>query len=290
MIELIKQLILAEVKIAPEIVGQICSLAIPKPHYDLVYSLTYNQADPKTDDLIDLIKEYGLEKESHIMEIMAGNGYECHEIAKSFPDNFYSCMDKASYFSPFPGLHYLNADCTDIHYQHKQQQDLIFIGSANASMCMLTELKEIMRLGIFLQNNVRLDGLAVLSYFEEHGGVSNFIIDYSVKAVNNHSEPGFNGLYAHWFSAVKYDVEKQLHHYHDLVALSHDDELHTGTTYAQVAYHEKPFIARSWQTAIVMELMESAGFEYVGNKWNMDCRFMPFKKVKNKADINYLDC
>jgi len=110
----------------------------------------------------------------------------------------------------------------------------------------------------------------------------------SVKAISNHAEPVFNGLYAHWFSAVKYDMEKQLHHYHDLVALTHDDELHSGTAYTQIVYHEKPFIARSWQTAVVMELMQTAGFEYVGNKWNMDCRFMPFKKVKNKDDIDYL--
>lgn len=288
MIELIKQLILAEVKIAPEIVEQICAQAIPKPHYDLVYSLTYNQADPKTEDLVELIKEYGLVKGCHMMEIMAGNGYECNEIAKIFPDNNYTCLDKANYFSPFPGLSYLMADCTDIHYQHAQKQDLIFIGSANASMCMLTEFKEIMRLGVFLQNNIRLDGLAVLSYFEEHEAASNFIIDYSVKAISNHAEPAFNGLYAHWFSAVKYDVEKQLHHYHDLVALTHDDELNTDTAYAQIVYHEKPFVARSWQTAIVMELMQTAGFEYVGHKWNPDCRFMPFKKVKNKPNIDYL--
>ncbi|MGM9476948.1 hypothetical protein ACS5PU_10970 [Pedobacter sp. GSP4] len=288
MIELIRQLILAEVKIAPEIVDQICRQAVPKPHYDLVYSLTYNQADPKTEDLIELLEEYGLGKGHHIMEIMAGNGYESRELAKSFPDNHYSCLDKDTYFTPFPGLNYLNADCTDIHYRHAQQQDLIFIGSGNASMCMLTGLKEIMRLGIFLQNNVRLAGLAVLSYFEEHDAVSNFIIDYSVKAINSHSEPAFNGLYAHWFSAVKFDVEKQLHHYHDLVALSYDDELNRDSTYAQVAYHEKPFIARSWQTAIVMEIMQTAGFEYVGNKWNPDCRFMPFKKVENKAGVDYL--
>lgn len=290
MIELIRQLTLAEVKIAPEIIHQICNQAIPKPHYDLVYSLTYNQADPKTEDLIDLIGEYGFVKGHHIMEIMAGNGYESNEIAKSFPDNYYSCLDNLNYFSPFPRLNYLKANCTDIHFKHAQKQDLIFIGSANASMCMLTELREIMRLGVFLQNNIKLDGLAVLSYFEEHDAVSNFIMDYSVKAINNHSEPGFNGLYAHWFSAVKYDIEKQLHYYHDLVALTNDDELSTSTTYEQIVYHEKPFIARSWQTAIVIEIMQTAGFEYVGNKWNPDCRFMPFKKVKNKVYIDYLDC
>jgi len=289
MIELIRQLMLAEVKIAPEIVNTVCNQAIPKPHYDLVYNLTYNQADPKTDDLVDLMNEYGLTKDHHIMEIMAGNGYESNEIAKIFPNNHYSCLDNANYFSPFPGLNYLRANCTDIHYKHTQKQDLIFIGSANASMCMLTELREIMKLGIFLQNNVQLDGLAVLAYFEEHDAVSNFIIDYSVKAINNSSESGFNGLYAHWFSVVKYDVEKQLHYYHDLVALTNDDELTITSTYEQIAYHEKPFIARSWQMAIVMEIMQTAGFVYVGNKWNADCRFMPFKKVKNKIDINYLD-
>jgi len=289
MIELIKQLILAEVKIVPEIVGQICGQAIPKPHYDLVYSLTYNQTDPKTDDLVDLIEEYGLEKGHHIMEIMAGNGFECNEIAKRFPDNDYSCLDIASYFSTFSGLNYVMASCTDIDFKHSQKQDLIFIGSANASMCMLTELREIMRLGIFLQNNVKQGGLAVLSYFEEHNAVSNFVIDYSVKTINNHQEPDFNGSYAHWFSAVKYDVEKQLHHYHDLVALTHDDELNLNTTYEQIVYHDKPFVARSWQSAVVMEIMQTAGFEYVGHKWNPDCRFMPFKKIKEKTDINYLN-
>jgi len=290
MIELIKQLILAEVKVAPEIIHQICNQAIPKPHYDLVYSLTYNQADPKIEELIDLMEEYGLEKGHQIMEIMAGNGYESNAIAKKFPHNHYSCLDNADYFTPFPGLNYLKANCTDIHYQHPQKQDLIFIGSANASMCMLRELKEIMRLGIFLQNNVRIDGLAVLSYFEEHDAVSNFLIDYSVKAISNHTEPDFNGLYAHWFSAVKFDVEKQLHHYHDLVAVTNDDELNAESSYQEIVYHEKPFIARSWQTAIVMEIMQTAGFEYVGNKWNPDCRFMPFKKVKNRTAIDYLDC
>ncbi|MBC6112949.1 hypothetical protein ACFOG5_11535 [Pedobacter fastidiosus] len=109
MIELIRQLMLAEVKIAPEIINRICNQAIPKPHYDLVYSLTYNQLDPKTEDLIDLMEEYGLMKGHHIMEIMAGNGYESNEIAKSFPDNYYSCLDNASYFSPFSGFNYLSA-------------------------------------------------------------------------------------------------------------------------------------------------------------------------------------
>lgn len=288
MIELIRQLVLAEVKIAPEIINRICDQAIPKPHYDLVYSLTYNQAEPKTAELIDLMKEHGLVKGHHIMEIMAGNGYESHEVAQSLPGNYYSCLDNAGYFSRFPGLTYLKADCTDIHFRHAQQQDLIFIGSANASMCMLTTLKEVMRLGVFLQNNIKPGGLAVLAYFEEEAPVSNFMIDYSVKAISNHAVTGFNGLYAHWFSAVKYDVEKQLHHYHDLVALTPDDELSTSTTYQQIVYHAQPFIARSWQTAIVTELMQTAGFEYVGNKWNPDCRFMPFKKVENKEQIDYL--
>jgi hypothetical protein len=288
MIALIKELILAEVKIDRDIVHHICEHAIGKPNYDSVYNLTYNQVDPKTEDLVSLMEEHRLTGGKLIMEIMAGNGFETREVKKAFPDNQYACLDNAHYFPPIPGLKYQTADCTDIAFKHPKAQDLIFIGSANASMCMLLKLQELLRLGIFLQNNVKLNGLAVLSYFEETNGLTNFIIDYSVKEIKNYHDQTYNGLYAHWFSAVKFDIETQLHHYYDLVAVSADDELTGSSTYREICYNLEPFIARSWQSAVVMEVMDSAGFSYAGNKWNPDSRFMPFRKVKKVKRIDYL--
>lgn len=287
MITLIRELILAEVKLSKGIVNYICDKAVAKPHYDSVYKLTYNQADPQTDDLISLMEEYDLTSGKLIMEIMAGNGFESSELKNAYPNNQYTCIDHSAYFSPLPGLAYHAADCTDINYKHPNKQDVIFIGSANASMCMLLTLKELLRLAMFLQHNVRQDGLAVLSYFEENNNATNFIIDYSVKEIKNYHDT-YNDLYAHWFSAVKSDIETQLNHYYDLVAVSADDELTTRSIYKEISYHEKPFITRSWQTAIVMEVMNAAGFVYVGNKWNPDTRFMPFQKVKDIDLISYL--
>lgn len=288
MIALIRELILAEVKVDPDIVNHICDRATGKPNYDSVYHLTYNQADPKTEDLFSLIEEHGLTEGNHIMEIMAGNGMETREIKNGMPGNQYTCLDHASYFMPIPGLSYHTADCTDINYQHPQAQDLIFIGSANASMCMLLKLKDLLRLGVFLQKNVKLNGLAVLSYFEENINATNFIIDYSVKEVKNYKDQTYNGLYAHWFSAVKCDVETQLHQYYDLVAVTADDELTGSSTYKEISYNIKPFVTRSWQSAVVVEMMESAGFSYAGNKWNPDSRFMPFQKTRELKLIHYL--
>ncbi len=288
MIALIRELILAEVKLSGDIVNDICNKAIAKPHYDSVYNLTYNQADPKTDDLLGLLEAYDLTSGKRVMEIMAGNGFESEVLKNTLPGNQYTCVDHSTYFLPLSGLEYHTADCTDINYRHPNKQDIIFIGSANASMCMLLTLKELLRLATFLQHNVQLNGLAVLSYFEENCNATNFIIDYSVKEITNYSNPTYNGLYAHWFSAAKYDVETQLNHYYDLVAVSADDELTTTSTYKEISYHEKPFITRSWQTAIVMEVMNTAGFNYVGNQWNPDTRFMPFKKVKDIEHIPYL--
>ncbi|PTR01495.1 hypothetical protein C8P68_101729 [Mucilaginibacter yixingensis] len=287
MIELIRQLILAEVKLDRQIVNHICNQANAKPHYDSVYRLTYNQADPKVEDLILLMQDHDLASGKKIMEIMAGNGFESQVLKNAFPGNEYTCLDHSAYFSPISGLAYCTADCTDASYKHPDQQDLVFIGGANASMCMLLTLKELLRLAVFLQHNVRLGGIAVLSYFEENCNATNFIIDYSVKEIKNDYE-GYNGLYAHWFSAVKCDVETQLHHYYDLVAVSGDDELTTGSTYKEISYHDRPFITRSWQSAIVTEVMNAAGFKYVGNKWNPDTRFMPFQKVKCLESISFL--
>lgn len=287
MIGLIRELILAEVKLSADIVNNICDNAVGKPHYDNVYNLTYNQADPQTEDLISLMEDQDLTSGKQVMEIMAGNGFESKELKNAFPDNHYTCVDHAAYFSPLVGLEYCIADCTDVNYKHPTKQDIIFIGSANASMCMLLTLKELLRLAVFLQNNVQPNGLAVLSYFEENCNATNFIIDYSVKKIKNYNH-AYNGLYAHWFSAVKSDAETQLNHYYDLVAVSEDSELNTASTYKEISYHEKPFVTRSWQTAIVTEVMNAAGFSYVGNKWNPDTRFMPFKKTQNLDRINYL--
>lgn len=286
MIALIKELILAEVKISAEIVNHICDRAVAKSHYDNVYRLTYNQADPRIEDLMMLMHDYSLTSGKQIMEIMAGNGFESNALKNAFPGNKYTCVDQLAYFSQLNGLTYCTADCTNIDYRHPNKQDLIFIGSANASMCMLLALNELLRLAIFLQHNVQPNGFAVLSYFEENCNATNFIIDYSVKEIKNDHET-YNGLYAHWFSAVKCDVETQLNHYYDLVAISPDDELTTGSTYKEISYHEKPFITRSWQTAIVTEVMNTAGFQYVGNKWNPDTRFMPFQKVKCLEQVSY---
>ena len=259
MLGIIKELILAEVKIDPRITEQICEKARPVENYGAVYNLTYNQSEPKADDL--------------------GDGFETKHIATHFPGNTYLCSDIFDYFEPLKVLSYQKIDCTNTKYKHPIQQDLIFIGGANASMCMLTSLKEILRLSTFLQTNIKSNGFAVLSYFEENYTSTNFSIDYSVDQIKNYHIEQYNGLYTHWFSAVKYDVETQLHHYYDLVAVTADDELSTTSKYLEVVYNKKPFIARSWQTAIVMEIMDNAGFEYVGNKWNMEQRFMPFKKV-----------
>jgi hypothetical protein len=287
MIALIRELILAEVKISADIVNEICDKAVGKSHYGNVYNLTYNQVDPKTEDLISLMEEYDLTSGKRVMEIMAGNGFESREVKNIFPNNHYTCVDHSAYFSPLPGLAYHLADCTDINYRHPHKQHIIFIGSANASMCMLLTLKELLRLAIFLQHNIALNGLAVLSHFEENSNATTFSIDYSVKEINNYNDT-YNGLYAHWFSAVKCDTETQLNEYYGLVAVSPDDELTTKSIYQEISYHEKPFITRSWQTAIVMEVMNTAGFDYVGNKWNPDTRFMPFKKVKDIEPISYL--
>lgn len=286
MIDLIRELILAEVKVDKSIVDHICTHAVGKPHYDSVYNLTYNQADPQTEELVNLLEDHGLTSGRHIMEIMAGNGFETQELKSAFPNNNYTCVDHATYFKPLPGLTYHTADCTDINYRHPTKQDVIFIGSANASMCMLLTLKELLRLATFLQHNVQFGGLAVLSYFEENCSNTNFIIDYSVKQIKNYSD-AYNGLYAHWFSAVKCEAETQLTHYYDLVAVSADDELTTRSAYHEISYHTQPFITRSWQTAIVTEVMDAAGFAYVGNKWNPDTRFMPFKKIKEVAPVSF---
>lgn len=288
MIDLVKALILAEVKVDPTIIHVICDNATGKPNYDAVYALTYAQAAPKTEDLADLLEEYHLTSDKNIMEIMAGNGFETREIKAGFPENNYSCLDHSHHFEPITGLRYFTADCTDTNYRHPQKQDLIFIGSANASMCMLLQLKDILRLGIFLQSNIKMSGIAVLSYFEENHMATNFIIDYSVKQISNYPDQSYNGLYAHWFSAVKYDVETQLHHYYDLVAVTPDDELTSSSIYKTIVYNTEPFLARSWQTAIVIEIMTDAGFKYVGNKWNPDPRFMPFEKVKELSRVSYL--
>lgn len=287
MIALIRELILAEVKISADIINKICDHAVAKPHYDSVYRLTYNQADAQIDDLLALMQEYDLSSGKNIMEIMAGNGFESLVLKKTFPGNRYTCLDHSTYFTPLDGLTYCTADCTDIHYKHINKQDLIFIGSANASMCMLLTLKELLRLAIFLQHNVCINGIAALSYFEENTNATNFIIDYSVKEIQNDLRE-YNGLYAHWFSAAKYDVETQLNHYYDLVAVSADDELTTASIYKEISYHKKPFTTRSWQSAIVTEVMNIAGFQYIGNKWNPDTRFMPFQKVKDLQQISFL--
>ncbi len=284
MLSLIKELILAEVKIDQKIIDQICEKALPVENYGSVYQLTYNQCEPKVEDLIDFIKDNHLTQNKQIMEIMAGNGFETKHITTQFPYNTYICSDILDYFGPLEGLTYQKIDCTDINYKHPVQQDLIFIGGANASMCMLTSLREVLRLSAFLQTNTKLHGFVILSYFEENYMATNFSIDYSVDQLKNYHVKQYNGLYAHWFSAVKYDVETQLHHYYDLVAVTADDELTTTSKYLEVVYSKAPFIARSWQTSIVMEIMVNAGFEYVGNKWNMEQRFMPFKKV---AEVNH---
>lgn len=287
MISLIKELILAEVKINPDIISHICARAAGKPNYDTVYKLTYNQVAPQTGDLVSLMKEYQMVSGMRIMEIMAGNGFESKEVKNALPGNQYTCLDNINYFSPIGGLTYCTADCTDITYRHPEKQDLIFIGSANASMCMLLQLKDLLRLAIFLQHNVNLNGLAVLSYFEENNNATNFIIDYSVNEVKDYEYPGYNGLYAHWFSAVKCDTETQLHHYCDLVAVSADDELTLDSTYKEISYNTEPMLARSWQTSVVMEVMCSAGFKYVGSKWNPDTRFMPFQKIEEEPVVHY---
>lgn len=279
MLEVVSALILAEIKIDPEIVSQICNQAKPSSHYGPIYTLTYNQCEPRVDDLIDFIQDHNLSDNKQIMEIMAGNGFETKHIAAQFPNNTYICSDIADYFECFENLNYQKIDCTNTKYVHPIQQDLIFIGGANASMCMLTSLKEIFRLCTFLQKNIKLGGFGILSYFEENYSSTNFSIDYSVDCIKNYHIKSYNGLYTHWFSAVKYDVETQLHHYYDLAAVTADDELTTSSQYLEVVYNKEPFIARSWQTAIVMEIMTQAGFEYVGSKWNMEQRFMPFKKV-----------
>ncbi len=279
MLAIIKELILAEVKVDPKIVTDLCNQAIPVANYGSVYELTYNQCEPKIEDLVDFIQDNQLSHSMQIMEIMAGNGFETRHIAAKFPQNTYVCSDILDYFTPLEGLTYQKIDCTNTQYKHPIQQDLIFIGGANASMCMLTSLEELLRLCDFLQTNIKLGGFAILSYFEENYSSTNFSIDYSVHQLANYHLTHYNGLYAHWFSAVKYDVETQLHHYYDLVAVSSDDELTSASNYLEVAYNEAPFIARSWQTAIVMETMIKAGFEYVGSKWNVEQRFMPFKKV-----------
>ena len=53
MLGIIKELILAEVKIDPRITEQICEKARPVENYGAVYNLTYNQSEPKVDDLGD---------------------------------------------------------------------------------------------------------------------------------------------------------------------------------------------------------------------------------------------
>ena len=287
MISLIKELILAEIKLDAHVVNTICDAAIAKPHYDSVYNLTYNQADHQTEDLINLMEDNGFNRGKAIMEIMAGNGFESHQLNETFPGNKYTCVDHSDYFNPLPGLSYITADCTNINYRHPEKQDLIFVGSANASMCMLLTLKEVLRLAIFLQNNVKLNGIAVLSYFEENSGATNFVIDYSVRDIKRYRK-AYNGLYAHWFGGVKCDTETQLTHYYDLVAVTEDDELTASTQYKEISYHDKPYITRSWQSAIVTEIMNNAGFVYTGNKWNPNSRFMPFKKVKNIEQVSYL--
>ncbi|QQL48972.1 class I SAM-dependent methyltransferase [Mucilaginibacter ginkgonis] len=285
MIALIKELILAEVKLSHEIVNTICDNAVAKPHYDSVYRLTYNQADAKTDDLTALMREHDLTSGKKVMEILAGNGFESKVLKQEFPENDYTCVDHSAYFSRFDGLDYVTADCTDTDYRLSSQQDLIFIGSANASMCMLLTLKELLRLAVFLQHNVQINGLAVLSYFEENCNATNFVIDYSVKEIRDHET--YTGLYAHWFSGVKCDVETQLNHYYDLVAISADNELTVNSTYSEISYHRDPFVTRSWQTAIVTEIMKTAGFHYAGNKWNPDTRFMPFRKIGTIDRVDY---
>lgn len=290
MLGIIKELILAEVKIDPKIVLQICNQALPVANYGSVYKLTYNQCEPKVEDLIEFIQEHSLTNNKQVMEIMAGNGFETKHIATRFPNNTYICSDIIDYFEPLEGLIYQKIDCTNTNYKHVVQQDLIFIGGANASMCMLKSLKEVLRLSAFLQTNIKLGGFAVLSYFEENYTSTNFSIDYSVDQIKNYHQEQYNGLYTHWFSAVKYDVETQLHHYYDLAAVTADDELSPSSKYLEIVYNKEPFIARSWQTAIVMEIMKQAGFEYIGNKWNMDQRFMPFKKVTDVNDWESLLC
>lgn len=281
MIDLIREMVLAEIKIEPEIIRYICANAVAVPNYDLVYQLTYNQADPKVDELVYFMADHNLIEGQNIMEIMAGNGFESKFLKDTFPKNKYNCIDKATYFLPIDGLSYDKADCTDVAYQHPIQQDLIFIGGANASMCMLLTLKDLLNLSTFLQNNTKLGGYAVLSYFEESYNETNFVVDYSVKEIKNHENASWNGLYAHWFSVAKRDVEAQLQSYYDLVAVSADAELTKNSQYQKILFQDEPFIARNWQTAIVMEVMQNAGFIYVGNKWNPDARFMPFEKKQN---------
>jgi myosin-crossreactive antigen len=267
-----------------EVIQDICKRAKGVSNYTQVYELTYNQLPPKTAPIIEFMQEHELIEGKKIMEIMSGNGFETKHIRNTLPENNYVCSDINDYSAQTEGLTFHQIDCTDKNYsvgdKHSNLYDLVFIGGANASMCMLKNLQEIIGLSIFLKNTIKKEGFAILSYFEEHFFQTNFTIDYSVSIIHDFKDPSKNGLYAHWFCGMKRDLETQFHHYYDLVAVSPSLELKKSTKYTEIFYNTEPFTARSWQTAIVMEIMENAGFKYVGSKWNVEPRLMPFQKIR----------
>jgi len=283
MIDLIREMLLTESYFDREVILDICKRARGVSNYAQVYELTYNQLPSKTAPIIEFMQEHELMDGKKIMEIMAGNGFETKHIKNTLPGNHYECSDITDYSAQTEGITFHKIDCTDKNYKVGNKQsdlyDMVFIGGANASMCMLTSLQEVIGLSKFLKNNIKNDGFAILSYFEEHFFQTNFTIDYSVSITHDFKDESKNGLYAHWFSGLKRDLETQLHHYYDLVAVSPSPELAKGIQYTEIFYNKEPFTARSWQTAIVMEIMENAGFKYVGSKWNVEPRFMPFQKV-----------
>ena len=283
MIDLLREMLLTESYFDRDVIQDICKRAKGVSNYAQVYELTYNQLPPKSEPIIEFMQEHELIHEKKIMEIMAGNGFETKHIRNALPDNHYVCSDLTDYTGSNEGITFHQIDCTDPNYSVGDKQsdlyDLVFIGGANASMCMLTSLQEIIGLSKFLKNTIKNDGFAILSYFEENFFQTNFTIDYSVSITHDFKDENKNGLYAHWFSGMKRDLETQLHHYYDLVAVSPSPELKEGIEYSEIYYNKEPFTARSWQTAIVMEIMENAGFKYIGSKWNVKPRFMPFQKI-----------
>jgi hypothetical protein len=267
------------------------------PNYGELYQLTYNQQEGQIEPIVDFMKANNLVRGNRIMEIMAGNGFETLLIKRKIRGNKYFCSDILDYFEPIEGIEYAKIDCTDMDYRHFTKDrmgndfidpfNMIFIGGANASMCMLTELEQVMKLAMFLQHNVVSGGFAALSYFESADDEDNFNIDYTVTPIEFYSKK-LDGQYAHWFGGMRRDTATQLHHYFNMVAVTKDAVLTPKTKYTKVIHGDSPFIARNWQTAIVVEVMKLAGFEYVGAKFeDLNTRFMPFKKTRTIKSLRF---
>lgn len=280
------------------VINNLLEQATPADNYGDLYQLTYNQQDAEIEPIVDFLKERRWTKGKDIMEIMAGNGFESAELRKIIPGNTYFASDIITYFDKIRGIKYRSADCTDITYNvspasgepyRSQQYDMVFIGGANASMCMLYTLKEIMRLAIFMQHTVKLNGYAVLSYFEEGFDTSSAFVVYSSQKVEMFKK--YNGKYAHWFNVIRRDADKQYHQYYNLVGVTTDKEITEKTKFDTALFNSEIFTARSWQSAVVLEIMEEAGFEFVPTTKDLelDTRSMFFKKIKEKNRVSFID-